>query len=126
MLRLSPGNSIYSGVLFFRDMVSNRRFRVSAAYDIYYQELIFAFQGNVFIYNLNQEDFTYSKSGSIFKSLTDIKVSEVKTKGECILDFSFDLMLYKGVKSRIYRVKGILKPYKKSTQVSEPIRFEYG
>lgn len=124
MLRLSPADSIYSGELSFRDCVTRRRIPVKAAFDDFYQELIFAFGGNVFIYNLPKAQFIYSRAGAAFKSLSDIRVDAGRTKGERFLDFTFSFVLYRGEKSRLYAVKGRLIAYKSRAKVSEPLRFE--
>lgn len=124
MLRLSPADSIFSGELSFRDCVSRRRISVKAAFDDFFQELIFAFRGYVFIYNLPKAQFIYSRAGAAFKSLSDIRVDAGRTKGERFLNITFSFVLYRGEKSRFYAVKGRLIAYKSPAKDSKPLRFE--
>ncbi|HEY1009944.1 MAG TPA: hypothetical protein VGE58_07525 [Daejeonella sp.] len=105
MVRLSPSDAIFRGVLNFIDVKTHAQTKVGATLDIYHCDLRFEFEGNPLFYNYRDHTFTYDKSTG-YKEITNVFWTALEEEAGPIYFISFTFQITRDTVISTYQVSG--------------------
>ena len=108
MIRLSPSDAIYEGVIFFRNTLEDYQISVHGTLDIYHNDLRFEFENNVFFYSFSSNTFIYDTL-DLPKRITEFKSRKLKEGTHQVIHLSFVFQIGLPGQSRVFQVEGDLK-----------------
>jgi len=107
MLRLSPSNAIFQGVLNFTDVKTHTIIRVGATLDTYHSDLRFEYEGNPLFYNYSNQSFTYDKSTG-YKEITNVFLQALQEEAGPVYFISFSFQITRDSVTSTFQVSGTM------------------
>jgi len=124
MLRLSPSDAIYRGVLSFTEVKTRSKTSVEATLDTYHQDLRFELDGNPLFYNYRTRKFTYDMISG-YKEISNVFCQVLEEETGPVYYISFLFQISRDTIIFSYQVNGTLKGESVNARDRESIKNLY-